>query len=260
MKTTSLEFKWSVSRGRDTYGYAICTLYANGDRVARCNGGGYDMKGTCLGSFIAKAYADRLLNLSPEEMPENSHWESERARVCVGACADTYQTALMAAVESGDVERFKASVSMEKLPEDCFTCPACGGDTRQSRDGKRVNDGRYFYGLSFHNPNFDPGKVVIGEGCQDRTLGKGAEGKTVEAAEAEGESFGLERYQAFYKASSKQPSKLHRVPLIDGACGFSSVESIMKAIGLSLEWHKVRGSKLELYTLHDAGMLAAVEI
>ena len=41
-------FKWTVSRGRYTYGYNICTMYLhrrNGDKVkvSSCNGGGYDM-------------------------------------------------------------------------------------------------------------------------------------------------------------------------------------------------------------------------
>jgi hypothetical protein len=59
----TLEFKWSVSRGRDTYGYNICSLIVDGVRVARCSGGGYDMKGTILGDYIAIAFKDELLKL-----------------------------------------------------------------------------------------------------------------------------------------------------------------------------------------------------
>ncbi len=62
-KTTVLKFKYGTSKGRDTYGYTIVTLYANGERVARTCGGGYDMRGTCLGSFIKKNYLERLKTL-----------------------------------------------------------------------------------------------------------------------------------------------------------------------------------------------------
>ena len=59
-KATILSFKYTTSKGRDTYGYTIVTLYANGERVARTCGGGYDMRGTCLGSYIKAQYLDRL--------------------------------------------------------------------------------------------------------------------------------------------------------------------------------------------------------
>lgn len=49
-----LEFRWTVSRGRDTYGYNICSLYVDGKKFSSCNGGGYDMKGTSLGAWIEK--------------------------------------------------------------------------------------------------------------------------------------------------------------------------------------------------------------
>lgn len=68
--------------------------------------------------------------------------------------------------------------------------------------GERVSDGRYFHGLTFHDPNYDPGKAVIGDGA--------SEGKTVEQAEKEGSS-------------------------LDGACGYSTVLSILNAIGLTLD-------------------------
>ena len=38
----NLKFKWTTSRGRDTYGYNICSLFVNGEKDAACNGGGYD--------------------------------------------------------------------------------------------------------------------------------------------------------------------------------------------------------------------------
>ena len=59
-----LEIKWSISRGRDTYGYNICSLYVYGQKVATCNGGGYDMRGTVIGEFVTALFKDELLKLS----------------------------------------------------------------------------------------------------------------------------------------------------------------------------------------------------
>lgn len=57
------EFRWTVSRGRDTYGYNICTLYIDGCKVASCNGGGYDMQGTCLADWLQDNEQERLKHL-----------------------------------------------------------------------------------------------------------------------------------------------------------------------------------------------------
>lgn len=155
-----LEFKWTVSRGRNTYGYNICSLYENGYKQTSCNGGGYDMQGTCLGNWITKNYSKELLKL---------------------------------------------------------TIP--------------------FYGLSYHNPNFDPGKIII-------------EGKTIEQRENDGDSLGLERYQAFYHASSPIPTELHVIPIINGACGLDQVRTILKAIGYKLT-HMKETSNCSTYILED---------
>lgn len=241
---TTLEFKWTVSRGRETYGYNICSLYVDGCKVASCNGGGYDMRGTALGRYIARAYADRLNALTPDQMPAQSHWE--RAREPRMLCDDV-DCRIAHKVAKPGTDEFE----LPALPPGTEICPHCGGETHaDQRDGRTVDDGRYFYGLTFHDPNFDPGKAVIGCETSDRTFG-GAEGETVEQAEAAGKSLGLERYQAFYSASSKVPTPRHTVPGIDGACGFSSVERIMAAIGLKLEWIKQRSRKTDLYQLID---------
>ena len=58
-----LKFKWTVSRGRDTYGYNICSLYVDGNKVSSCDGGGYDMKGTALGNWITDIFQDKLRKL-----------------------------------------------------------------------------------------------------------------------------------------------------------------------------------------------------
>lgn len=246
---TTLEIKWTTSRGRDTYGYNVCTLYADGRKVARCNGGGYDMEGACLGNWLTYAYPDRLRELRPDDMPENSHWEPDHKRICAGKCHDEWHAALIKAI-SEDTEH----PDLPSLPGDCWECPTCGGDTRSSGSGKRVDDGRYFYGLTFHDPNYDPGKAVIGRDCSDRTLttedGK-SNGKTVEQAEADGVSFGLERIQAAYTASSKHATERHTVPSIDGACGKSSVEKIANAIGLTLKYVPTKSKNQTIYEVED---------
>ncbi len=238
-----LEYKWTVSRGRESYGYNICSLYVDGKKVSSCNGGGYDMKGTALGNWIARKFEKELLALKPEDMPEQSHWERNAER-------NVYEC---------ECKKCKYEFRME-ISSELPTCPICKNSkdmdvsivygTLGMNDGKRVVDGRYFYGLSFHDPDYDPGKAVIGENCTDRTITKDGEaiGMTVEEAEKEGKSLGLERYQAFYSASSKTPTERHIVPLIGGACGISSVEAIMKAIGCRLEFVSER-SKSSTYIL-----------
>jgi hypothetical protein len=75
------------------------------------------------------------------------------------------------------------------------------------------------YGLTFHDPDFNPAKAQVP-----------GTGETVEAREAAGESFGLERYQAIFRASSPVPTPAHRVPYLDGACGKQCMVQVLKAI------------------------------
>lgn len=63
-KPTLIRIKWGTSRGRNTYGYTICTLYANGKKEISTNGGGYDMQGTVLARYIVRYYLPRLLTLT----------------------------------------------------------------------------------------------------------------------------------------------------------------------------------------------------
>ena len=71
----TLLFKWTISRGRDTYGYNICTLWIGNARVAACNGGGYDMSGTCLGAWIEKRFHEQLKQLRPSDFCGLSFWD-----------------------------------------------------------------------------------------------------------------------------------------------------------------------------------------
>ena len=43
-----LTFKWTVSKGRETYGHNICTLFVDGKKIASCNGGGTTWRERCL--------------------------------------------------------------------------------------------------------------------------------------------------------------------------------------------------------------------
>ena len=63
----TLRFKYTTSRGRDTYGYNICSLYVNGRKAYSCNGGGYDMKGTVFANYIQNNYQEQLLKLHSAE-------------------------------------------------------------------------------------------------------------------------------------------------------------------------------------------------
>jgi hypothetical protein len=60
----SLQFKYSTSRARDTYGYNLVTLYVDGVKVARECGGGYDMQGAALGQWVQNAFQSELIAMS----------------------------------------------------------------------------------------------------------------------------------------------------------------------------------------------------
>lgn len=63
-QTIVAEIRWTVSRGRDTYGYNICSLWINGKKAYSCNGGGYDMVGTCFGEWLQDNALDEIKKLS----------------------------------------------------------------------------------------------------------------------------------------------------------------------------------------------------
>ena len=59
-----LRVVWSISRGRETYGYNICSVRpAETGKTQRCSGGGYDMLGTSVGNWIEDAYQGRLQSI-----------------------------------------------------------------------------------------------------------------------------------------------------------------------------------------------------
>ncbi len=62
-KKDLLRFKYGVSRGVNSYGYRIVSLYLNGEKKYSTNGGGYDMRGTVFASYLNEKYVDRLKTL-----------------------------------------------------------------------------------------------------------------------------------------------------------------------------------------------------
>jgi hypothetical protein len=131
-----LRFKWTESRGRDTYGYNICTLYVNGTKVTSCNGGGYDMVGTCLGDWLTKEFADRIRRIPKAKYPEHRVFirAENPKRICTGSRSHPV-------IPRGLHER------EEKVP-----CPTCGAPTQPYwQDGELSEPEYLFYGLSFHH-------------------------------------------------------------------------------------------------------------
>jgi hypothetical protein len=64
MNTFYLILSWSISRGRNTYGYNICRLDTPAGRY-RTMGGGYDMVGTVVADWLTAQYQERLAELAP---------------------------------------------------------------------------------------------------------------------------------------------------------------------------------------------------
>lgn len=64
----NLHFRWTISKGRETYGYNICTLLVDGIVKGKCNGGGYDMQGTSLGKWLQADYTNRIEKLFSKEI------------------------------------------------------------------------------------------------------------------------------------------------------------------------------------------------
>ena len=167
----SFLFKWTVSRGADTYGYNICTLYINGDRVASCSGGGYDMQGTCLGDWIEAQFPEELKRLEPS-------WTEGKIYI---------------------------------------KCPVCkGAENRTDSFCKKCHSP---FG-EIHNPNFKRG---------------GLYGLTFDR---DGAPYGSVKHW-------KEGDRIR----VDGGCGFSSMEAILRALGYCLKWHNLKSKNQSLYTL-----------
>jgi len=200
------------------------------------------MKGTSYGNYIAARFRDRLNQLNdPETMPKHSHWEPDHTAWICREC-------LPSRIKQ-DLPLIEVKAPWDERPN----CPECKEPMEHNnRAGETVQDGRYFYGLTYHDPTYDPRNAVIPKrDFGGNSTGEPKETWTVREAEKAGVSMGLDRYQQFYRASSKIPTERHCVPLIDGACGMSSVETIAKAVGITLEFLK-GGKNNSTYILHDS--------
>ena len=78
MEMTKLLFKWTTSKGRETYGYNICSLWIDGTKQNQTCGGGYDMKGTALGQYINAQFKTELKQLAAKEIEESKKVQPER--------------------------------------------------------------------------------------------------------------------------------------------------------------------------------------
>jgi len=50
----NLSERWTISRGRDTCGYNVCTITYGRSLKTRAHGGGYDMAGTALAEMLCE--------------------------------------------------------------------------------------------------------------------------------------------------------------------------------------------------------------
>jgi len=64
VKTEYVVVRWTTSKGRDTYGYNICSMLIDGNKEFSCNGGGYDMTGTVWADFIKSRFLGKLKKLN----------------------------------------------------------------------------------------------------------------------------------------------------------------------------------------------------
>ena len=86
-RTHVLRIKWSTSRGRDTYGWNVCTLTdeTTGKRF-RTTGGGYDMAGTVFGDWLEAEAQDALSALPDEELTYGARRRADGTVSLDGAC------------------------------------------------------------------------------------------------------------------------------------------------------------------------------
>lgn len=247
----SLTIRWGTSRGVNSYGYTTCSLRnQRGQRVAYCNGGGYDMRGTVIGNWIAATFPKELCAIRPDKMPKHSHWQSDGTRVCDGACKEAAEKRFMENIISKNEDADKIErETLPRLDRDCFECPACKGPTCDSRDGKTVDDGHFLYGLRFYDPNYNVLNAKL-EKCDGTFTKPEDEGKTLGELQKAGKIVDLDIIRGWYKQTAPHSSARHTVPTIDGACGISSVMEILNATGLTLE--KVHdSSKLDIYVIRE---------
>lgn len=58
--TVDLEVRWSVTHAAEYSGYAVCSLWFRGRKIATATGGNYDLRGSVFGKFIEAALQPEL--------------------------------------------------------------------------------------------------------------------------------------------------------------------------------------------------------
>jgi hypothetical protein len=76
-KGFNLQFKYSTSKAKSSYGYNVITLYVNGEKVARHCGGGYDMFSSVIGDWMTKQFNEELKKLPSKEHYGVFHYDKE---------------------------------------------------------------------------------------------------------------------------------------------------------------------------------------
>ena len=73
-ETQTLTLHWSISKARDTEGYNVLTFRdARGAKIARANGGGYDLTGTCLADALETLFPVRMLQVATARAARTYH-------------------------------------------------------------------------------------------------------------------------------------------------------------------------------------------
>ena len=150
MTRYNLKYKWTTSRARDSYGYNVCTLLVDGEKVGRCNGGGYDMIGTSLAQWVETNFKNDLLKLkeefyglsfhNPNWKPTEETLKQEEKDGFVGLAR--YQ------------DFYKQS---SKLPTDKHTIPQINGSSGVSSVERILNA----IGYSYSCIDYDSGVYVV---------------------------------------------------------------------------------------------------
>ena len=168
-KNTLLAWKWTTSRGQDTAGWNICSLYADGVKMASTCGGGYDMKGTAFGDFIQDEYKERLLKLhrragrrlSVSKKDANGYRIYKRLKTAKAKNAPTWSKSgelygLTAYYKRGEIKPYKMALdggcgfeSMQKIAQNI------GITTKYHGNGS--NTGHVSHILTDSNPPSLPG-------------------------------------------------------------------------------------------------------
>lgn len=93
-----LELRYSVSRGHETHGWTICSLYdamAN-KKLATTMGGGYDLRATVLGEWMQRIFQSQLMALNITDF--YGLFETKNGRRLDGGCGWSSMEAILKAM------------------------------------------------------------------------------------------------------------------------------------------------------------------